>query len=181
MHTNDTSRPHITHTTTMSATQENQGNSKKVQFMATNEDLDGDLNDQSEGLEGGQPEEKPDYYDPVYFDSDSYEEDSDDEKQDADEQDYDRRAGLAAKTDKGKSKSSDMSEITTGLQQASLQTLEESKKSKKQPTISNEELLYDPDEDDRDEEWLIKKIAGVSIIRCDLLSLFFFFFFVDYS
>ncbi|GJJ69362.1 hypothetical protein EMPS_01708 [Entomortierella parvispora] len=144
----------------MSATRENQGNDKKVQFMVADADLDVDLHDLSEGLDGGQPEEKPDYYDPVYFDSDSYEEDSDDEKPDADEEDYDKRAGLSASTDKGKGKVGDMSEITAGLQQTSLQASDGSKKSKKQPTISNEELLYDPDEDDRDEQWLIKKIAA---------------------
>ncbi|OAQ30980.1 hypothetical protein K457DRAFT_72685 [Linnemannia elongata AG-77] len=34
------------------------------------------------------------------------------------------------------------------------------KNNKKHATISDADLLYDPDEDDRDENWLIKKIAA---------------------
>ncbi|KAG0053032.1 hypothetical protein BGZ83_001737 [Gryganskiella cystojenkinii] len=151
----------------MSAGQGIPGNDKRVQFNVADEGFDADLNDPAQGLEGGQPEEKADYYDPVYFDSDSYEDDTDEEeeKQDADEEAYDARAGVSEKTAaSGKAKSqSSVSEITESLESTSLRSpsSEESKKAKKtRPTISNEELLYDPDEDDRDEEWLIKKISA---------------------
>ncbi|KAK3813241.1 MAG: E2F-associated phosphoprotein-domain-containing protein [Benniella sp.] len=45
------------------------------------------------------------------------------------------------------------------------------KKTKQRPTISDADLLYDPDEDDRDQDWLIQKIADIwtdAILSCPM-------------
>ncbi|KAG0276734.1 hypothetical protein BGZ95_007129 [Linnemannia exigua] len=116
----------------------------------------------------------PDYYDPIYFDSD--EEDGTDaeetnnqqqnDDQDDDEKEYDIRAGLSADPNNNaaagsSNSSSQMSDITKKLEDSSMSdTTKSTKKNKKHATISDADLLYDPDEDDRDENWLVKKISA---------------------
>ncbi|KAF9952795.1 hypothetical protein BGZ70_000479 [Mortierella alpina] len=130
----------------------------KVRFSAEDVDSESDLSDidNSAQVKAG----TPDYYDPVYFDTD---EDTDEgadegEDQDQDEMDYDASAGLSGQT--GKVVETNITEITEGLEQSSIRSSSGSKKTKKHPALSNAELLYDPDEDDRDENWLLKKIAA---------------------
>ncbi|KAF9147995.1 hypothetical protein BG015_010311, partial [Linnemannia schmuckeri] len=124
-------------------------------------------------------QDAPDYYDPIYFDSDEEDEpDADetmneqghgnDDNQDDDEKEYDIRAGLTSGLDNSaaaaaaKSNSSQMADITKKLENSSMgvSTKPIKKSNKKHATISDADLLYDPDEDDRDENWLIKKISA---------------------
>ncbi|KAF8947890.1 hypothetical protein BGZ47_007423 [Haplosporangium gracile] len=124
-------------------------------------------------------QDTPDYYDPIYFDSDEEDEpDADetmneqghgnDDNQDDDEKEYDTRAGLtsglgnSAAAAAAGSSSSQMADIINKLENNSMgETTKPMKKSnKKHATISDADLLYDPDEDDRDENWLIKKISA---------------------
>lgn len=138
--------------------------SKKVVFKAKAEsesdtESDNDLNT----ITASKPED-PDYYDPIYFDTDS--EDSEEEEQ---------KQGAPTKRDdpvepldnlSGTTDANGVTEITDGLKSSSLGTpsTAPSKKSKKYTKISDADLLYDPDEDDRDENWLIKRIAGMSML-----------------
>lgn len=140
-------------------------------------DSDSDSNDNLEAPPTNQ-QDAPDYYDPIYFDSDEEDEpeageavndkgQGDDDDQDDDEKEYDIRAGLTSGITSSSaaatgSSSSQMSDITKKLEESSMGESTEStkKNNKKHATISDADLLYDPDEDDRDENWLIKKIAG---------------------
>ncbi|KAF9286219.1 hypothetical protein BGZ68_003111 [Mortierella alpina] len=126
----------------------------KVKFSTEDMDSESDVSDiaDSAQVKAG----TPDYYDPVYFDTD---EDTDEgEDQDQDEKDYDARAGLSGET--GKVVQMDLTDITEGLRRSSIGSSSGSQRTKKHPALSNAELLYDPDEDDRDENWLLKKIAA---------------------
>ncbi|KAF9904979.1 hypothetical protein EC991_002161 [Linnemannia zychae] len=117
-------------------------------------------------------QDAPDYYDPIYFDSDEDEADADEatntqenDDQDDDEKEYDIRVGLSTDLNNaaaaGSSSRSQMSDITKKLESSSMnESSKLTKKNKKHATISDADLLYDPDEDDRDEDWLIKKIAA---------------------
>ncbi|KAF9107120.1 hypothetical protein BGX29_007337 [Mortierella sp. GBA35] len=121
-------------------------------------------------------QDAPDYYDPVYFDSDDEDEEDEDDAdethaeqgkddQDDDEREYDIRAGVTSginNTDTVGSSSSNISDITKKLENSSMNepTKPGKKSKKKHATISDADLLYDPDEDDRDENWLIKKISA---------------------
>ncbi|KAF9111637.1 hypothetical protein BGX27_004650 [Mortierella sp. AM989] len=169
----------------MSLPQKSKSVKSHVQFRIENRDSDSDsdsdsidLGDSTKAKEG-----EPDYYDPVYFDSDS---DSDDNKeeeeegpsvtsnkdvqvkkedQDDDEMEYDIRAGISSSTTTTSSSSS-MKDITMGLEKNSLESSKKtSKKNKKHPTLSDVDLLYDPDQDEKDQEWLMKKIADMNFIR----------------
>ncbi|KAI1320262.1 hypothetical protein EDD11_001477 [Mortierella claussenii] len=164
--------------------------SKTVQFISDrttghDSDPDSDALDLPESSKTRQ--EDPDYYDPVYFDSDDYEEDEEEEeedetgtggRQDKDEMEYDIRAGIVKgnlDTAKDSSIHVGMKDIISGFAQSSLEPTSHttppplatiSKKSKaskrqqKHRALSDAELLYDPEEDDRDQDWLIKKIAA---------------------
>ncbi|KAK3848645.1 MAG: E2F-associated phosphoprotein-domain-containing protein [Linnemannia gamsii] len=115
-----------------------------------------------------------DYYDPIYFDSDEEDETDAEEinneqrndDQDDDEKEYDIRAGLSADPNNNaaagsSSSSSQISDITKKLESSSMSEITKpTKKNKKHSTISDADLLYDPDEDDRDENWLVKKISA---------------------
>ncbi|KAF9960845.1 hypothetical protein BGZ72_005681 [Mortierella alpina] len=126
----------------------------KVRFSAKDVDSESDSSDIADAAQVKPA--APDYYDPVYFDTD---EDTDEgEDQDQDEKDYDARAGLSGQV--GKVAETNMTDITEGLRRSSIGSSSGSKKVKKHPALSNAELLYDPDEDDRDENWLLKKIAA---------------------
>ncbi|KAF9580427.1 WD repeat-containing protein 6 [Lunasporangiospora selenospora] len=117
-------------------------------------------------------DQKDAYYESIYFDTDD-DSDADGteatpkgkeaEDQDEDEKEYDRRAGFESKKTATSQTmaQAEISAITTGLQQSSLDASSSKKSGRKQrhKMISDAELLYDPDEDDRDEDWLIKKIA----------------------
>lgn len=146
------------------------GMDKRVQFSLEDEDVDSDSNDFAESSKVSQ--EEPEYYDPIYFDSD---EDNSDEYEDVDEEDGYKgsvsSSGGTGRTDHEVK----MKGITRGLQASTLEpsiststsspspssgTKLSKKKIKQRPTISNADLLYDPDEDDRDQDWLIQKIAG---------------------
>ena len=126
-------------------------------------------------------QDAPDYYDPIYFDSDEEDEPEADEAmddkrhgdgddQDDDEKEYDIHAGLTSgfydsSAAAAGSSSSQVSDITKKLEESSMgestkPTKKTKKNKKKHATISDADLLYDPDEDDRDETWLIKKISG---------------------
>lgn len=158
---------------------------RKIRFgtidvgSGSDSESDSDSNDNLEAPPTNQ-QDVPDYYDPVYFDSDEEDESEADEAandkghgggdddQDDDEKEYDIRAGLTSSLNDSSaaaaagSSSSQMSDITKKLEASSMGESAKStkKKSKKHATISDADLLYDPDEDDRDENWLIKKISG---------------------
>ncbi|KAF8944407.1 hypothetical protein BGZ52_010630, partial [Haplosporangium bisporale] len=132
---------------------------KKVVFKVKAEsesdtESDNDLNT----ITASKPED-PDYYDPIYFDTDSEDSEEEEQKQGAPT----KRDGPVEPLDNlsGTTVANGVTEITEGLKSSSLGTpsTAPSKKSKKHTKISDADLLYDPDEDDRDENWLIKKIA----------------------
>ncbi|KAF9574984.1 hypothetical protein EC968_004744 [Mortierella alpina] len=129
----------------------------KVRFSAEDVDSDSDLSDVVDSTQvNAGTAGTAEYYDPVYFDTD---EDTDEgEDQDQDEKDYDARAGLSGQIEKAAE--TNMTDITEGLGRSSISSSSISKRTKKHPALSNADLLYDPDEDDRDENWLLKKIAG---------------------
>ncbi|KAG0364886.1 E2F-associated phosphoprotein-domain-containing protein [Gamsiella multidivaricata] len=159
---------------------------RKVHFGADHSESDSESNLHELPDSTSTKPEEPDYYDPIYFDSDEDDSDSDDEtgsrptkvpeEQDDDEKEFDARAGIP--TSAGTSTAeNNMKDLTTGLAQSSLgpssstststststsaPSGKSSKKNKKKHRImSDAELLYDPDEDDRDQDWLIKKIAA---------------------
>ncbi|KAG0007442.1 hypothetical protein BGZ80_004654 [Entomortierella chlamydospora] len=158
----------------MSSPQKSKSGKNRVQFRT--EDRDSDSNSDSDAIDLADStktnENEPDYYDPIYFDSDS---DDDDgvkeiasnthgqpmtEEQDDDEKEYDVRAGISGRSSGMSGQHTNVKDITKQLEESSLHSPKKSsKKSKKHPTISNADLLYDPDQDDRDQEWLMKKIA----------------------
>ncbi|KAF9279269.1 hypothetical protein BGZ88_000076 [Linnemannia elongata] len=154
---------------------------RKIRFgtidVGSGSDSDSDSNDNLEAPPTNQ-QDAPDYYDPIYFDSDEEDEpeageavndkgQGDDDGQDDDEKEYDIRAGLTSGITSSSaaatgSSSSQMSDITKKLEESSMgESIKSTKKNnEKHATISDADLLYDPDEDDRDENWLIKKIAA---------------------
>ncbi|KAF8982289.1 hypothetical protein BGZ46_001515 [Entomortierella lignicola] len=150
---------------------------KNVQFKTKAKDPEDSYSDSdSVDLIDSTKTNEPDYYDPVYFDSDT-DDDKDvttdfnkhDEGQDDDEMEYDIRAGISSSDSNNKSytigatsqQSTNIKDITKQLGESSLESPKKvSEKNKKHPTISNEELFYDPEQDDKDQEWLIKKIAA---------------------
>lgn len=156
---------------------------RKIRFgtidvgSGSDSESDSDSNDNLDAPPTNQ-QDAPDYYDPVYFDSDEEDEPEadeavnnkrhgDDDEQDDDEKEYDIRAGLTSGLSDSSAaaaglSSSQMSDITKKLEASSMgeSTKSTKKKNKKHATISDADLLYDPDEDDRDENWLIKKISG---------------------
>ncbi|KAG0348095.1 hypothetical protein BG004_006070 [Podila humilis] len=102
---------------------------------------------------------EPEYYDPIYFDSDSDFEDDQvytAKREQRITEPLDNLSGVL-------SPNNGVAEITEELKSSSLDQAPspaaKGKRVRKHPTISDSELLYDPDEDDRDENWLIKKIA----------------------
>ncbi|KAG0290743.1 hypothetical protein BGZ96_005815 [Linnemannia gamsii] len=137
-------------------------------------DSDSDSNDNLEAPPTHQ--NAPDYYDPIYFDSDEEDEPDadetnnesrhDDDGQDDDEKEYDIPAGLASGLNSNStttvSSNSHIADITMKLENSSMgeSTKSTKKSNKNHATISDADLLYDPDEDDRDENWLIKKISA---------------------
>ncbi|KAG0252010.1 hypothetical protein BG011_007268 [Mortierella polycephala] len=130
---------------------------KKIRFGTMDSDTDSDSND----IDSTQmKQEATDYYDPVYFDTDEEEGSMSEveEEQDDDEKAYDVRTGITKEAKKAIEPS--MVDITEGLEKSSFGAPCKSKKNKKHPTISNTDLLYDPDEDDKDEDWILKKIAA---------------------
>lgn len=135
--------------------------SKKVAFKArTDSELDSESDSGLDTITASKSED-PDYYDPIYFDTDSEESDDDEQKQGSStkkEDPVEPLDNLSGNTDAN----GGVTEITEGLKSSSLASpsTSTSKKSKKHTKISDADLLYDPDEDDRDENWLIKKIAG---------------------
>ncbi|KAF9930401.1 hypothetical protein FBU30_000532 [Linnemannia zychae] len=154
---------------------------RKIRFGTINGDSGSDSESDSEFMENlNAPPTKDDYYDPIYFDSDEEDEYSEDDTnleqivdndQDDDEKEYDSRAGLsinissaAAATGAGGTKfksNGPISDITARLKESTMdESTKPAPKNKKHATISNADLLYDPDEDDRDENWLIKKISA---------------------
>ncbi|KAG0202246.1 WD repeat-containing protein 6 [Mortierella sp. GBA30] len=145
----------------MSNLQESASTETKVKFSMEDDDSESDLEDMIDSTQVKQ--ETQDYYDPVYFDTDEEDDNTDegpsklDEDQDDDEKEYDARAGLTEKARKNAEAS--VTDITESLRRSSIGNTCGSIQSKKHPTISNADLLYDPDEDDRDENWLLKKIA----------------------
>lgn len=152
---------------------------RKIRFgtidvgSGSNSDSDSDSNSNLEAPPTHQ-QDAPDYYDPIYFDSDEEDElDADetnnesrhDDGQDDDEKEYDIRAGLASGLNNSSvsaGSSSQIADITMKLENSSMgeSTKSTKKKNSNHATISDADLLYDPDEDDRDENWLIKKISG---------------------
>jgi hypothetical protein len=154
---------------------------RKIRFgtidvgSGSDSDSDSDPNDNLEAPPTHQ-QDAPDYYDPIYFDSDEEDEPEADETnnesrnegddQDDDEREYDIRAGLASGLNNTSaavgSSSSPIADITKKLESSSMgESTKSTKKNKKShATIPDADLLYDPDEDDRDENWLIKKISG---------------------
>ncbi|KAG0029412.1 hypothetical protein BGZ82_007965 [Podila clonocystis] len=134
--------------------------SKKVAFKArADSESTSESDNDIDTITASKPED-PDYYDPIYFDTDS------------DESDEEQKPGSPTKKKDpvepldNLSGSTDanggVTEITEGLKSSSLESPSTNaiKQSKKHTKISDADLLYDPDEDDRDENWLIKKIAG---------------------
>ncbi|KAG0313456.1 hypothetical protein BGZ99_008862 [Dissophora globulifera] len=161
---------------------------KNVHFGIEDRDSDSDasLNELLDSADTKQ--EDPDYYDPIYFDSDEDDDDDDDDNnnngtvragetsahatahkaQDDDEIEYDARVGIPTIHSKEKKKTitaTSVKEITKGLEESKLDLGSSSKivskaKAKKRPALSDLDLLYDPDQDDRDQDWLVKKIAA---------------------
>ncbi|KAF9546478.1 hypothetical protein EC957_009691 [Mortierella hygrophila] len=156
---------------------------RKIRFgtidvgSGSDSDSDSDSNGNLEAPPTNQ-QDAPDYYDPIYFDSDDEDEAEADEAvngegqggdddQDDDEREYDILAGLTSGLNDSSaaaagSSSSQMSDITKKLEESSMRVSTKPTKriNKKHATISDADLLYDPDEDDRDENWLIKKISA---------------------
>ncbi|KAG0343183.1 hypothetical protein BG000_006299 [Podila horticola] len=134
--------------------------SKKVAFKARTDSESDSESDSGLDTITASKSEDPDYYDPIYFDTDSEESDDDEQKQGSStkkEDPVEPLDNLSGTTDAN----GGVTEITEGLKSSSLASpsTSTSKKSKKHAKISDADLLYDPDEDDRDENWLIKKIA----------------------
>ncbi|KAF9414581.1 hypothetical protein BGZ94_000354 [Podila epigama] len=90
------------------------------------------------------------YYDPVYFDSDSDEE-SQNEGPASNSEAQQSTGSVAGITESMKSSS-----ITATASPA----VKSGKKVRKLAMLSDADLLYDPDEDDRDGDWLVRKIAA---------------------
>lgn len=123
-------------------------------------------------------QDEAEYYDPIYFDSDEDDEGVD-EDNDSHVESSNRNLGgqSHARADTANGSRIDhhdmkMETITHGLQASTLEasspssltspsTTRSKKKSKRDPTLSDADL-YDPDEDDIDQNWLMKKIAGKS-------------------
>ncbi|KAF9174036.1 hypothetical protein BGX21_003656 [Mortierella sp. AD011] len=165
----------------MSSPQKSKSGQNRVQFRTENRDSDSNSDSDAIDLADSTKtnENEPDYYDPIYFDSDS--DDDDDvkevasnthgqpmtEEQDDDEKEYDVRAGISGSSAGLSGQHTNVKDITKQLEESSLHSPKNSsKKSKKHPTISDADLLYDPDQDDRDQEWLMKKIAGALCFDC---------------
>ncbi|KAF9361897.1 hypothetical protein BGX26_010300 [Mortierella sp. AD094] len=158
----------------MSLPQKSKSSKNRVHFRT--EDRDSDSNSDSDAIDLADStktnENEPDYYDPIYFDSDSDDDDVKEvasnkhgqpktEEQDDDEKEYDARAGISGSDSVMSGQHTNVKDITKQLEESSLNSPKKpSKKSKKHPTISDADLLYDPDQDDRDQEWLMKKIAA---------------------
>ncbi|KAG0006951.1 hypothetical protein BGZ65_001322 [Modicella reniformis] len=120
-----------------------------------------------------------DYYDPIYFDSDEETDGSDDD--DDNEEPFNKK--LQEKRTNPLETS--LKDITHGLRASTLRSpsplsplpsmkrnkeQKEKKKNRMRPTISDADLLYDPDEDDKDQDWLMKKIAAMFVENCRILE-----------
>lgn len=134
------------------------GSGKRVQFGVEGGDSDSDSSIRDVHDSSKADQEETEYYDPVYFDSDSGSDESD-----YDESSHGPRIGHEMKMQ--------MKDITHGLETSTLGSASAStsasqsssstvRRKKMHPTMSNADLLYDPDEDDRDQDWLIRKIAA---------------------
>ena len=149
---------------------------RRVQFSLEDQDTDSDSHDVVVADSSKVNQNEPEYYDPIYFDSDDDDDDDDDAYEDDNDNNY--NGGVSSSREARTDHDVKMKGITRGLQASTLgpsisspspspsSSLSSSgfkiskKKTKQRPTISDADLLYDPDEDDRDQDWLIQKIAG---------------------
>lgn len=135
--------------------------SKKVVFkVKADNESDTESDNDLDTITASKPED-PDYYDSIYFDTDSEDSEEEEQNQEAPTKRDDPVVHLDNLS--GTTDANGVTEITEALKGSSLGSPSSapSKKSKKHTKISDADLLYDPDEDDRDENWLIKKIAGM--------------------
>ncbi|KAF9432531.1 hypothetical protein BGZ76_010663 [Entomortierella beljakovae] len=148
------------------------GSNKKKSVQFKNESKDSDSDSDSNSIELADSshlnKDEQDYYDPIYFDTDS---DSDQEDSDKtlahtknSKEDGDGDDTSANTFNNGAADGLSVGYITNELEKSTLGSIKKKKKTSKKnqshPTISDADLLYDPDQDDKDQEWLMKKIAA---------------------
>src|SRR5690242_8941068 len=120
-----------------------ESNKKSVQFRDGSDDSDLDSDSNSIELTDSSKlnKDQQDYYDPIYFDTDS----------DSNQEDDNDASTFNSNHERGSS----VGHITSELEKSTLGSIKEqkkmvSKKSKSRPMISDADLLYDPDQDDKD-------------------------------
>ncbi|KAF9919070.1 hypothetical protein BX616_002123 [Lobosporangium transversale] len=142
---------------------------------------------------GSDNDQGPEYYDPIYFDSDEDHEDEkdgkddydDEEEEDQGEKNYDIRTSIlnsrdaSSDTNGRNAHAKNIKDMTKKFEKSSLMSSpsssrtiprnEDAKKSKlqKHRIISDIDLLYNPDQDDKDQNWLFKKIAANRLPGCN--------------
>jgi hypothetical protein len=134
---------------------------KNVQFKSEEEDSEWDSDLELTGASNSKSNEgQQDYYDPIYFDSDT-ESESDREFENGHDMQYKSPPDVTTSSNNSVSITS-IKDLTNHFEKSTLSSSKKSTKNvKKHATVSNDDLFYDPDQDDKDQEWLFKKIAGI--------------------